>query len=65
MWASGLEGGLKKDRYFLNYFTLVVSCGLTGGSQIVGQKDPVLHRMWCCCKAMWVSGLVGGFERDR
>jgi hypothetical protein len=43
---------------------LVVGCGLGGRSQIVRQKDTVLHRMWYCCKAMWATGLVGGLERD-
>jgi hypothetical protein len=41
---------------------LAVGCGLVGGSQIVRQKDTVLHRMWYCCKAMWASGLLGGLE---
>jgi hypothetical protein len=60
-WACGRIG---KRHIFCNYLTLVVGCGLVGGSQKVRQKDIALHSMWYCCKAMWASGLVGGLERD-
>jgi hypothetical protein len=56
MWASGLVGRLEKDSKVVNYLTLVMGCGLEGGSQIVRQKDTVLHNMWSCCKAMCASG---------
>jgi hypothetical protein len=36
-WPCGRIG--KGQLILYNYFTLVVGCGLVGGSQIVGQKD--------------------------
>jgi hypothetical protein len=64
MWATGLVGGLVRDREFYNCLTLAVGCGLVGGSQIVRQKDTVLLCMLYCCKVLWATGLVGGLERD-
>jgi hypothetical protein len=61
-WACGRIG--KGQLFLCNYLSLVAGCGLVGGSQIVEQKETVLHWMWFCCTAMWASVLVGRLERD-
>jgi hypothetical protein len=62
MWASGLESGLKRE-FIFNYLTLVVGCGLEGGSQILRQKVSVLHWTWYCAKECGLLGLLADKKR--
>jgi hypothetical protein len=55
-WAGGQ---IEKGQLIFNYLTLVVGCGLVGGSQIVRQKDTVLLWMWYCCKTIMDCGQIG------